>query len=280
MNTVVEQYIATDIGDNSFPVLAADPLATVGSDSSWDALNPACWPGGTIPSAGVISGSTVFADASRIVYPSNSGALVTFGLLDITKPPSFNGQGLVVDGSTKLGLKVLKAGIVNYRVWEPVLEGFVDFLTITWCRVSVLPSSSVAGIGGCGQFGGNLDNGDFTVDSAGNIHWTPLFGSYGTLAAGQLMQIAGAWRFNVGANTATLQPYLNGAPIGSPVVCRVPTLYTSTNTNCAATLGRVNGVADLNGIIYRIYREYIGLSGRNPDTVVAQDYANRVGAFT
>ena len=285
--TIVEQ-LSVDFGDNTMPVLCNDTsgIVDIGTDFVFDALNPACYAAGVLPSVNGSVPAGGLVNLARDLAPaiSTNTRTVTATPRDPANLPIFDGKGWQINPTTQKGFQLNKLGVPNYRIGEPALEGFLNSLLIAWFKVSAgttsgnYPTPVFLGQNGSGSQG----YGGFIVSANSDdvIFSPPSSGESVTAAVGQLIQIGLYMAYNTGSGSTTLAMYLNGQQVASGVSGTAPNSISSNNTNASAGIGWNQSCSDLVGSLYRVVRAFPGLSGANPLTVVQDDYAYGLPRFS
>mgnify|MGYP003440467093 CR=1 FL=1 len=273
--TIIEKYDA-DAGDNTIPVLSNDPtlLTAIAEDFCFEYGTAASYASGTVPADGAVVGSLANL-APDIALALARVDAVTAAVYDAGNVPTIDVTKGWQCGTAKKGFVVNKVGVVNYRVGEPVLEGFKSFVVMAWVRLTAGGDANQSPLL-CGNSTGATTNWGVQSLSGGYTFETQTSQVVGVLTT-SLQMIALFYDFDAVAGQTRVSGWLNGNVVFSAVAGRAQASYVANNTNGRLTIGYGVGHGAFNGYVARVRRVFTTLSGQTAAAIVAAEYAANVG---
>lgn len=217
---------------------------------------------------------------ARDVQPAQGRAGAVTAVLGGGTGPIFDGKGLAFVNGVTTPLQMRKTGANNTRACDPTLEVFVDFIEIVWASFSsiITSTSPYAGAGG---------NSGFTIASGSMFARETTTQFFNPISLNTLYQFTKLVRFNVAANTSTIKTWIGSGGVvmaGSTLTGKPPASYVPAGASSATTIGGrdVSTSLTMSGSVYRIIRDYVGVTGMTDDDVLAliqRDYAYGAARF-
>jgi hypothetical protein len=248
--------------DSTLPYLEADAIINTGTKFVFDFADPSCWAAQRAP-----LNNETFVNLVR-------GGNVATAVVPATQSIGFVNGGLV-SSAASAGERVL------LPVEAKLATTTQSFLFAVWIKHNATQlAGALHAVAGWANnqlgadnvysmaYNATIGRYEFFLNGAGSV--------YVPTGDGQIIQMV-MGLIKVGS-LYYRRLYINGARQGADVLIA----YTALNqtTNSSPQLGFVGGhVNDWNGTIYRSWLEDTGLSGANPDTQVALDYAENSARF-
>lgn len=254
------------------------------SDWTFDAITAAGHAAGSLPSNGAtlpVAGLVNVAINSPAAIPVGlRGAVTAKANNGAVTDPTFDisaGIGGVNFSGSKDPLQILKASIADNAVCNPIVEGYLDFLALTWIKPVALGNWGCFGLGDQGavnRIWGCYCNG------GGNFKEALSDRIFTGVAAGAWSQIGMHYRYDTGANKIYVRTFVNGAEVNAgsaaTAVTATPTSQTASSyTNAKMQIGGNRVDPAFNGTVARASRHFTAISGQtlDPLLLVQQDYA-------
>lgn len=287
--TILETFNA-NFADNTMPISCQDTAAicTIGTDFIFDALNPACYSAGTLPSTGAAIPSSGLVNLARDSALGITEAGIPRGVVTavestvsgVSSSPTFDGKGWQI-GVTKRPFEIRKVGIASNRVNEALLEGFKDNLVLVTFKIAAASSDFGLGIYATGRSGVAGTTALFAQNTGTNI--IAAGATAGSAPATTLHQAGFILKYDTVAQTMVATPVFDGV-VGLPISAVSIASVTGNDTNSRSNIGAYTGfnVASGNITIYRVVREYTGVTSMSATDIakyVAKDYAYASARF-
>lgn len=271
----------------AFPVPSADPsdMARTATDFIIDALVAEGFAAGALPADGadLPAGGLINLglDNPRALSEVSAKLVGAVDARALGAAPKVardgNGRG-GVSFATGSALVMRKVGLTDTQAFNPVEEGYRDFLVVGWARPATVTAN--AGLFGAGSGAGRL----WGLATNGGGHIAEAFSNRQVVAGYQpgVWYHLGLWyHFDTVAGTITTRIFAGGSEVGAATVAAtsLATYAGYSNGQVSARLGSLPSFATFSGTIARLERVFTGIPGHeiDPAAYIAADYAATKG---
>lgn len=281
MATIIEPLAGANFASNDIPVLSSDPalMCTIGTDFIFDASAASGYSGGVLPAVGAAVPTAGLVNLARDVAPAQSrtGVAVTASPFNVAQLGTFDGKGWSLAFGARQGFQVKKTGVANNRIGEPSFEGWADSLMIAWLKLSALPSNAIypamPWLLGQNHASNTPTYSCLSIANTGQATFRPSGYVLGSFPVGVLVQVAQHSVWDNVAGTSTHTAYINGVAVDTRAG-PAPSAMSTSNVNAGALFGAQGGGGyAMDGVLYRVQREFPEVSGIDVAAFVSKDYA-------